>query len=58
MDPGPEPVASVIADAIESTEARLRWPVGADAELVITARESLSFEDFEASMRPVLALTW
>jgi NAD(P)-dependent dehydrogenase (short-subunit alcohol dehydrogenase family) len=58
VDPGPEPVASVIADAIESTEARLRWPVGADAELVITARESLSFEDFEASMRTVLDLTW
>jgi NAD(P)-dependent dehydrogenase (short-subunit alcohol dehydrogenase family) len=58
IDPGPEPVAAVIADAIESTEARLRWPVGDDAALVIGARDSMSFEDFETTMREVLALTW
>ena len=29
--PGPEDVGAVIADAIESTEPKLRWPVGADA---------------------------
>ncbi len=57
-DPGPEPVAAVIADAIESTEVQLRWPVGDDAALVIGARDSMSFEDFETTMREALALTW
>jgi len=58
VDPGPEPVAAVIADALESTEARLRWPVGDDADLVIGARDSMSFEDFESTMRTVLDLQW
>jgi NAD(P)-dependent dehydrogenase (short-subunit alcohol dehydrogenase family) len=59
---GPPPdaatVAAVIADAVESEEPRLRWVVGADAELVTGARDSMSFEDFEASMRGVLGMTW
>jgi NAD(P)-dependent dehydrogenase (short-subunit alcohol dehydrogenase family) len=54
----PALVASVIADAIESTEPRLRWPVGRDSEMVIAARESMSFEDFETSMRSLLGVTW
>src|SRR5581483_1362546 len=45
--PGPEPVAAVIADAIESTERRLRWPVGQDAEMVVSARSSMDDEAFE-----------
>ena len=32
--PGPELVASVIADALESDRRQLRWPVGVDADLV------------------------
>jgi hypothetical protein len=48
----------VIADAVESTEPRLRWPVGADAELAIGTRESMSFEDFESTMRDLLGLAW
>jgi NAD(P)-dependent dehydrogenase (short-subunit alcohol dehydrogenase family) len=56
--PGPDLVASVIADAIESDEKRLRWPVGSDAELVAAARQPVSYDDFEAAMRQVLQLDW
>lgn len=56
--PGPELVASVIADAIESDVARLRWPVGSDAELVTSARQGSSYDDFEATMRQFLGLDW
>lgn len=56
--PGAEPVAAVIADAIESTERRLRWPVGDDASMVLTARSSMDDEAFEDAMRGVLGLDW
>jgi NAD(P)-dependent dehydrogenase (short-subunit alcohol dehydrogenase family) len=56
--PGPESVAVVIADAIESDEPRLRWPVGADAEMILALRSSSSDEEFEATMRGTLGLTW
>ncbi len=57
--PGPEAVAVAIADAVESTEPRLRWPVGADAEMVVAARASCSSdEEFEALMRGTLGLEW
>ena len=59
---GPSPdaavVARVIADAVEATEPRLRWLVGADVELAIGAKDSMSFEDFETAMRSVLGVTW
>jgi NAD(P)-dependent dehydrogenase (short-subunit alcohol dehydrogenase family) len=55
---GAEPVAQVIADAIEGTEQKLRWPVGTDAEMVLAARSSMDDETFEATMRGVLDLTW
>ncbi|MGQ0805645.1 MAG: SDR family oxidoreductase [Actinomycetota bacterium] len=55
---GPEPVAAVIADAVESTERRLRWPVGDDADMVLAARTSLDDEAFEDAMRGVLDLSW
>jgi short-subunit dehydrogenase len=56
--PGPEGVAAVIAEAIESDKRRLRWPVGDDAEMVVAARSSMDDEAFEDSMRGVLGLTW
>ncbi len=56
--PGPEPVAQIIADAVEATEPKLRWPVGGDAEMVLGARATLDDEAFEATMREVLGLTW
>ena len=55
---GAEPVAQVIADAVEGTENRLRWPVGADADMVLAARTTMDDETFEATMRQVLELTW
>jgi NAD(P)-dependent dehydrogenase (short-subunit alcohol dehydrogenase family) len=56
--PGPELVASVIADALASDQHRLRWPVGSDAELISSARQGTSYDDFEAAMRQVLNLEW
>jgi NAD(P)-dependent dehydrogenase (short-subunit alcohol dehydrogenase family) len=56
--PGPELVAAVIADALESDRVQLRWPVGNDAEMVASARQSMSYDDFEVAMREVLQLDW
>lgn len=56
--PGPEVVAQTIADAVEGKEEKLRWPVGDDANLILQVRNSLSDEDFEATMRETLGLTW
>ncbi len=56
--PGPEAVAVAIADAVESTEPKLRWPVGADAEMVVAARAVSNDEEFEATMRATLGLSW
>ena len=56
--PGPEAVAIVIADAIESEAPGLRWPVGADADLVLGARWTMDDEAFEQAMRDVLGLEW
>jgi NAD(P)-dependent dehydrogenase (short-subunit alcohol dehydrogenase family) len=56
--PGPELVAAAIADALEDEEPVLRHPVGADAEMVVAARESMSYEQFVASMRDLLGLDW
>ncbi|MFQ5472617.1 MAG: SDR family oxidoreductase [Dehalococcoidia bacterium] len=53
----PEEVAAVIVDAIENGD-KLRYPVGQDANMVITARHSMDFEAFEAAMRQQLGLTW
>ncbi|HEY5164458.1 MAG TPA: SDR family NAD(P)-dependent oxidoreductase, partial [Acidimicrobiia bacterium] len=55
---GADVVAGIIADAVESTEARLRWPVGNDADLAISTKDSRSFEDFESTMRDLLGLAW
>jgi NAD(P)-dependent dehydrogenase (short-subunit alcohol dehydrogenase family) len=56
--PGPELVAAVIADALESDRAQLRWPVGNDAEMVAAARQNMTYDDFEKAMRQVLGLDW
>lgn len=56
--PGPELVASVIADTLESDRRQLRWPVGTDAELIAAARQASNYDDFEAAMRQVLELDW
>jgi len=51
-------VAGVIADVVEDDASVLRHPVGDDAALVISTRESMGFEEFEATMRGVLGLDW
>jgi NAD(P)-dependent dehydrogenase (short-subunit alcohol dehydrogenase family) len=56
--PGPEIVAQTIADAVEGKEAKLRWPVGDDANLVLSVRSSMTDEQFEATMRETLKLEW
>ena len=56
--PGPEVVAQTIADAVEGKEKKLRWPVGADADLVLQVRTSQNDEEFEATMRNTLGLDW
>jgi len=56
--PGPEAVATAICDALGSDDPPLRLPVGTDAELITSTRESSSYADFEAAMRQVLQLDW
>lgn len=56
--PEPEIVGVAIADAVEGRRQALRWPVGADAELVMRARADLGDADFEAAMRSALKLEW
>ena len=56
--PGPEVVASAIADAIETPGEVWRVPVGTDAEMVLGARASMDDATFEKAMREVLNLDW
>ena len=56
--PGPEVVGEAIHRAITTDEPVLRWPVGADAELVLATRTALDDAAFEAAMRETLGLTW
>jgi hypothetical protein len=53
----PEDVAAVILDAIETGD-KLRYPVGQDANLIVTARKAMTDEQFESTMRQQLGLTW
>ena len=56
--PGPELVATAIADALASDAPRLRVPVGADAEMISAARRGMTYEEFETAMRETLKLDW
>ncbi len=56
--PGPEIVGEAIWDAITTDSPRLRWPVGADAEMILAARAQLDDESFEAAMRSTLGMDW
>jgi NAD(P)-dependent dehydrogenase (short-subunit alcohol dehydrogenase family) len=56
--PGPEIVAAAIADALEEDEPKLRYPVGADAEMIVSMRDSMSYEDFVATVRGSLGIDW
>jgi NAD(P)-dependent dehydrogenase (short-subunit alcohol dehydrogenase family) len=50
----PQLVADVIVRAAIERPGQLRHPVGSDADLVVGAKRSMSFEDFDAAMRTVL----
>ena len=56
--PGPELVAGAIADALEADAPVLRHPVGADAEMVVAARDSMGYEQFISTMREMLGIDW
>jgi NAD(P)-dependent dehydrogenase (short-subunit alcohol dehydrogenase family) len=56
--PGPEIVGTAIHEAVTTDSPKLRWPVGADAELVLGTRAALDDAAFEAAMRETLRLTW
>lgn len=56
--PGPELVATAIADAVEADAPPLRIPVGADAEMVAAVRAASDDATFEATMRETLGLAW
>ncbi|MEY2957773.1 MAG: hypothetical protein RLZZ01_341 [Actinomycetota bacterium] len=50
----PQAVADAIALAVTDPEAPFRTPVGADANLILGAKSSMSFEDFERAMRSTI----
>jgi NAD(P)-dependent dehydrogenase (short-subunit alcohol dehydrogenase family) len=56
--PGPEIVATAVADAIEDPSTPLRVEVGTDAAMVLGLRRTLGDQEFEATMRHALGLTW
>jgi hypothetical protein len=49
--PDPQAVADAVAFAATDPEAPFRIAVGADAHLILRAKSSMSFEDFERAMR-------
>ncbi len=51
-----QPVADVIYQAAVEEPGRLRYLVGADAELIAATKAAMSFEDFDTTMRA--ALNW
>jgi NAD(P)-dependent dehydrogenase (short-subunit alcohol dehydrogenase family) len=56
--PGPELVGIAIANALEDPTTPLRVPVGADAEMIFSARKHFDDAGFEAAMRKTIDLTW
>lgn len=53
----PDDVADAIIEAIEVGD-KFRYPVGADANMVLAARKGMTDEQFEQTMRAQLGLTW
>jgi hypothetical protein len=52
--PDAQLVADTIVAAATTDAPRLRWPVGDDAQMVVAAKDAMSFEEFDAMMREVL----
>ena len=54
-EPAPaQQVADVIYQAATEQPGTLRYPVGADAELIIATKAAMSYEDFDTTMRATL----
>jgi NAD(P)-dependent dehydrogenase (short-subunit alcohol dehydrogenase family) len=56
--PGPEVVACAIADALEEDDPKLRRTVGAEAEMIVSMRDSMPYEEFVATVRGFLNIDW
>jgi NAD(P)-dependent dehydrogenase (short-subunit alcohol dehydrogenase family) len=56
--PGPETVATAIADAVGDPRTPLRVEVGQDAETILATRRALDDRSFEDAMRQALGITW
>jgi len=56
--PGPELVGRAVADALVDPATPLRVEVGTDAAMVLELRRTLSDQEYEATMRHALGLTW
>ena len=56
--PGPEVVGEAVASVLEDPSPPLRVEVGKDAAMVLELRRTLRDEEFEATMREALGLTW
>ena len=56
--PGSEVVGLAVAEALEDPASPLRVEVGSDAAMVLELRRTLLDEEFEATMRQTLGLTW
>jgi NAD(P)-dependent dehydrogenase (short-subunit alcohol dehydrogenase family) len=56
--PGPETVATAIADAVCDPGTPLRVEVGQDAETILATRRALDDRSFEDAMRQALGITW
>jgi len=56
--PGPDAVATAIAEAIEADDPPLRIPVGDAAEMIVAVRSTSDDATFEATMRETLGITW
>jgi len=56
--PEPAVVGEAVADALEDPTSPVRVEVGRDAQLVLGLRRSMADEEFEATMRESLGLTW
>ena len=44
-------VADVIHDAVNDPEPKLRYVVGRDAQMIVTAYRAMTFEQYEQAMR-------
>jgi NAD(P)-dependent dehydrogenase (short-subunit alcohol dehydrogenase family) len=56
--PGPDSVAEAVLDALCNPEGPMRRRVGPDAQLILSARNSMNDEDFEKAVRQMAGLTW